>query len=366
MAGKVKNSQGPSLYYATDKNVFDALNQHKINAETISQLFIRRNIIVSNKTYRENLAKYFSTLTHDYYDHQRISARLGVVPRRERTTSMEVAGIENIEDLNDVVSQLKRELEANGDIVNLSKENGRLRFEIQYSEIDYRKTEFSQIQIKDGVIEFVKSDNGFVVRNTQNDYVNNIREMLLYKAEKILPNPLRREIVSMFDIPSSKHRTRFFYDLANGLPGYSRRDVTDVYVFKPRPDNSKDEELQDDIGIHVERVFLRGKGVSRSELLNDLLEVDEYYIIKIGWVAAELLGAGHEYEIEAAFSDVTDCTGFSFILKGVYHREEDTLSLRRRAPNKHEIDTISRVVENKAREIVAKLRAEYIDSQPGE
>lgn len=42
MAGMKKRAHGPSLYYASDKNVFDALNQHKVDTPTVVKLFQRR------------------------------------------------------------------------------------------------------------------------------------------------------------------------------------------------------------------------------------------------------------------------------------------------------------------------------------
>tara|TARA_R110002126_G_scaffold291730_1_gene456122 strand:- start:8374 stop:8763 length:390 start_codon:yes stop_codon:yes gene_type:complete len=80
------------MYYASDKNVFDALNQYRVDSATLANLFERRNIIVSKKTARDDLAEYFSRLPHDFYDHKTISEKLGVVPRRERTTSMNLVG----------------------------------------------------------------------------------------------------------------------------------------------------------------------------------------------------------------------------------------------------------------------------------
>ena len=68
-----KHLHGPSRYFATDKNIFDALNQHKVDIPTIMELFGRRNIIVGKKTPREALANYFARLPHDYYDHKDIS-----------------------------------------------------------------------------------------------------------------------------------------------------------------------------------------------------------------------------------------------------------------------------------------------------
>lgn len=361
-----KRLHGPSLYYATDKNIFDALNQHKVDTPTVMKLFQRRNIIVGKKTPREDLASYFARLTHDYYDHKDIAARLGVAPRRERITSMDVTGVGEMEELQAAVEQLKQELEATGDVVQVSRDGDSLAMHVQYSTVDYKRSEFAQVQIRDGTVEFVKSPDGYIVRNTQNDYLNDVRETLLGKIEKAADAPLIKVAVSLFDVPSPKLRSKFFHELVTSLPGYVRRDVTDVYVYKAKPEPDDDDESEDsassDLDTHVERIFLRGNGVTRSELLNELLDEEDYYITKIGWTATETLGLGNIYDIEAVFANPNDCTGFSFILCGVFPVEEGKVTTRRRAPHKSEIEAISRVIESKSRELVAKLREEFVGS----
>ena len=368
MAGMKKRIHGPSLYYASDKNVFDALNQHKVDTPTVVKLFQRRNIVVSKKTPRDELAKYFSTLTHDYYDHREIAARLGGAVRRERTTSMDVSGVGDIDELQGVVEQLKKEMEASGDTVQVAREGDNISIRVQYSEVDYKRSEFSQVQVRDGTIEFVKSGTSYVVRNTQNDYINGVRETLLAKVEKTTSAPLTKVVVALFDVPSAKLRSKFFHELASSLPSFVRRDVTDVYVYKAKPDAMDDQEEDGgDSGseTHVERVFLRGSGVSRSEILNELLDEEDYYIIKMGWTATELLGEGNVYDIEAGFADLKDCTGFSFILSGIFPLDDGKVSTKRRPPHKHEIDALSRVIESKARDLVTELRSEFLATEAG-
>jgi len=364
-----KRIHGPSLYYATDKNVFDALNQHKVDAPTVVRLFQRRNVIVSRKTPREDLARYFARLTHDYYDHKEIAARLGIATRRERVTSMDVVGVSGTDELQAAAEHLKKDMEAGGDVVQVTRNGDNLSIRIQYSDVDYKRSEFAQVQVRDGTVEFVKTAEGFVVRNTQNDYLNDIRETLLANVEKVADAPLTKITVSLFDVPTPKLRSKFFHELASSMPGFVRRDVTDVYVYKAKPDAEGIEDMggsaSADPDTHVERVFLRGSGVSRSELLNGLLDEEDYYIIKMGWTATETMGTGNVYDIEAVFSDPKDCTGFSFILSGVFPVEEGKASTRRRSPFKHEIDAISRVIENKARVLVSALRAEYAGANPG-
>lgn len=370
MEGMKRRIHGPSLYYATDKNIFDALNQHRVDAQTVARLFQRRNIVVSKKTPREDLAKYFARLTHDYYDHKEIAARLGIISRRERITSMDVLGVGDTDELQAAVEQVKKEMEENGDVVHVTREGNNISINVQYTDVDYKRNEFSQVQARDGTVEFVKTPVGFVVRNTQNEYLNDVRETLLAKIEKGTENPLTKVTVSLFDIPTSKLRSKFFHDLATSMPGYVRRDVTDVYVYKAKPEADADsgdstQSAPADPDTHIERVFLRGNGVSRSELLNSLLDEEDYYIIKMGWTATETLGAGNVYDIEAVFADPQDCTGFSFILSGVFPVEEGKTSTRRRAPYKSEVDAISRIIENRARDLVAALHAEYNSSNPG-
>lgn len=354
-----KRVHGPSIYYATDKNIFDALNQHKVDSPTIMKLFQRRNIVVSKKTPREDLAAYFARLAHDYYDHRDIAARLGIAPRRERITSMDVTGVGEIEKLQVAVEQLKKELESAGDVIQVTREGDNLAINVQYSTVDYKLNEFAQVQVRDGTVEFVKSSDGYIVRNTQNEYLNDVRDTLLGKVEKSASAPLTRVSVSLFDVPTPKLRSKFFHELVNNLPGYVRRDVTDVYVYKAKPE-VEDDASDSDPDTHIERVFLRGNGVTRSQLLNELLDNEDYYIIKIGWTATETMGLGNVYDIEAVFADPKDCAGFSFILSGVFPVEEGKPSSRRRGPEKSEIDAISRVIEVKSRELVTQLREEFL------
>lgn len=356
---------GPSLYFATDKNVFDALNQHKVDPTTVMKLFQRRNIIVDMKSSREDLARYFARLSHDYYDHKDIAARLGITPRRERITSMDVLGVGTIDVLLTEIDRLKQELENTGDVMQISLDGDNLTLHVQYSTVDYKLNEFSQVQVRDGVIEFIKSPEGYIVRNTQNDYVNDIRDTLLGKIDDTVGAPFTKVVVSLFDVPSSKLRSKFFHELVVNLPGYTWDDVTNVYVYKAKPDDDTDDTAFSDSDTHVERVVMRGNGLTRSQLLNELIEDDDYYITKIGWTTKQNLGAGDIYDIEAVFSDPKNCTGFSFILSGVFPLENGKISSRRRTPSKNEINSISHVIESKSRELVKSLRDEFAVSNGG-
>lgn len=354
-----KKLHGPSLYYASDKNIYDALSQNKVDLQTISKLFHRRNTLVSNKSKREKLAERFSMLNHDYYDYRDIVDKLGVASRRERTSTTYVKGLSKdaSDDISSAAHKLKEELEAGGDVVhiNRSKEENKITLSIQYSTIDHSKSELSQVQVHDGVIELRSSDDGITINNTHNEYINSATEVLLGNIQKEADEVLEEEKVNLFGVTDPKLRSRFFYDLTSTLNGYTRLDVTDVYVFKaPIDRENEDDDIDED--AFVERVFLQGKEVSRSSILNGLLDQENYYITRIRWISKEVLGRGDAYEIEAVFTDPSECTNFSFILVGVYSNEKDGLSDRRRTPSKLENEKISRLIEVKSHELMVQMQ----------
>jgi hypothetical protein len=353
---------GASIYYASDKNIFDALNQSKVDNETVHGMFERRNIVCSKRTPREALAKYFSSLTHDYLDHQDIAARLGVVTRRERTTSIDVSSEISQDQLINATENLIAALRRQGDIVYVSKDSGSLVINIKYSEIDYRRSEFRQLQHRDGQIEIVKESSGFVFRSTQSEHINDARDELIRKLECETKSAIEVSVVTLFDFRSPKIRSKFFYDLMNGLAGYVRNDVTDVYVHKFKigtlltiAESNAETDTDSDDG-DIQKILMKGSSVTRSALLGDLLKDEKYYIFRVGWLAIEQLGQGYGYAIEAMFHDPENCEGFSYLLKGVFPVENGKLSKNRRTPSKSEAESIAKSVEASARKLMHNLR----------
>lgn len=352
------HSQGPSLYFATDKNIFDALNQRKVDNDTIMRLFEERNIVVSPKTPREDLARYFARLAHDFEDHRRIAARLGIVARRERITAMEVAGVNESDALTLAVNKLKDEHESLGDVVQVTRDGENVTVTLEYSTVDYSRTEMSQVQRRDGIIEFVKTGDGYTVRSTQNEHIVGVRDELLERIEKANNEPITRSVVSLGGITSATLRSKFFYDLMNAMPDFSCIDVLAIYVYKPKPTVDPDAADSLDDGAkhetHVEKVSMRGIGVSESEMLQ-VLTADDYYITKVVWTTSKVLSTGAVYEVEAAFEDPRECAGFSFILSGVYAVEGSIVSTRKRTPHSAEVDMISKAVDMHSRSLVTGL-----------
>src|SRR5690606_2786270 len=89
MEGHMK---GGSLYFVSDKSVHDALVQHRFKKSDLSTIFLNRGIIVSPQTSREEVASYFSTLNHDFYDHNMIANVFASNPRKEKTSVTSIFG----------------------------------------------------------------------------------------------------------------------------------------------------------------------------------------------------------------------------------------------------------------------------------
>lgn len=348
---------GPALYFASDKNVFDALVQkHKVDVSTLATLFRNRNMIVSKKTDRDLLAEHFSRLTHDYYDHKIISEKIGVAPRRERATSLDLVGAVPVEAVQTALEDLKRQITSSGDIAHISRNGDNFAIIIQYSRYDYKKSEFSQLVVKDAVIEVNKTSTGYSIISPQNEFANSLRDELVATVEEETDAPVEKVVISLFSLPEPKIRTKFFIGLIDGLNGFTKRDVSDVYVYKPKPDRDADDDLaSDDDETHIEKVLLRGNGVTRSSILQDLVGSDEYYIVKICWLSRRTLGNGDVYKIEASFADPKDCDGFSVLIKSVYPNIDGKFS-KYRTPLKSEIDELSRAVEASAKAVMQSYK----------
>ena len=349
-----KPNQGSALYYASDKNIYDALNQSKVDSDTIQKMFSRRNIVVSKKNTREHLSRFFSRLTHDYIDHKEISTKLGIISRRERITSIDLIGPLTKDEIHRAIDQLQIDLEKDGDTVHITENNEKFTINVSYSVIDYKRSEFSQLQNKEGELEIIKEGEKYVIRSTQSEYINQIRDSLIVQLDKETTEPLKKISISLYAHKSPSVRSKFFTDLMTDLPGHHRHDVTDVYVYKPEPTSSLNQAEDDE--SHVEKVLMRGKGVTQSKILSELISIQNYYISRVGWVATEKLGKGYGFQIEAMFSEPSDCTGFSYLLRGIYELGEDgKLSKYRRQPTKSENDSISRLIEEKAKSLIQAL-----------
>lgn len=358
----MKHRFGPSLYFANDKVIFDSLNQHSVGVDLIRELLSERGIIVSPSTPKEELAKYFSRLIADYFDHDSIAIKLGRVAKQERITSSELAGKIKDSDILVSLNALKLKLEAEGDQVTISVNKGRITALISYDHIDYTRIDLRQVEPRDAVIEFTKEAEGiYVVRSTQNSDIDPVVEGVVASLKASVEGDLNRSRINMESISNPIARTQFFESLMKDIDGYIFSTVTEAYCYKPKlseldsdEDDSEPEELES--SPYVEKVGLRGEGVNRSFVIKDLYKKG-YYIVKVVWRARLKDKIDSDiFELEAQFSRPDSCTGFSYRVKSVILVDEGKMTSKKRNAKIEERDALFRLIELAAkRSLVPKL-----------
>lgn len=346
-----ETSMTGNLFYASDKAIFDALIQRKITNENLAELFFERGIIVSKKTDREELSKYFSRNIHDYYDHQFIAKVFGTAPRKEKTISQEIKNDIPKEEIEEILREVC-DTKANPDeVYNLVTTDDGFNIDVLYQVIDYNKTEFKQVVQREASIAITKDNDGWTLKSPLNDYIENVRDLFLDKVSTSIDEELIVERIELNSILFPDARTKFFEELINSVSGYSCIDVTDVYVHNP---NEMDESE-----THISKATLKGNGVLESIELKKLYEKN-FYLWKINWKIKTGKHDSDLYEIEAQFADAENCDKFSYVIKGFYKFiSKDEYNKTKTSLSKEDELRISKLLDNAAKKTMFSIKKEF-------
>lgn len=342
-----------TLYYASDKAVFDALLQKKFKNIDLKELFLDRGIFLSEHTDRKDVALYFSQMNHDFYDHQRISDILGSGSRKDPTSIVVAKGVKSREKLEEAISNAAEEEKRNGDDARFYSTNRGFDVELNYTDIDYTKSEFKQVEKKTSVISFEFDGENVLIRGVQNEHVDSARERILQELEKNLDMKVEKEKFDLSDISRPETRTQFFDYLISGLKGFDVFDVSEVFVVDSEEDEGEDPKIK--------KVSLSGKRVSSS---SELIRFHKkgFYTWKIKW-RVESISTTVMYDIEAQFKNQKECKEFSYCILGAYRRKIHTVALGlneyKTAREKLNVDEklgLSRTIEKSAQEAFFNIR----------
>ncbi|EMM1072500.1 TPA: hypothetical protein NPQ70_001484 [Klebsiella variicola subsp. variicola] len=312
-----------TIHSVTDKALYDALNQKQITLNEIQDLFLERGTIICKKTPRKDLARNYSRMTHDYYEHQKIATLLGGQTRTEKNTCVRIESCLDKKDIIAAAEKLKKEITAQDDYCKIIVDGPRVLINIRYLSTNYGKSDFKQAVNKEALIEIEPLDNGYSIRRPDNENLEDYESILLGHISDIQNEQaddsnldLKINEISLSHNTSSDVRTLFFDKLIRTLDGYDLMDVTDAYVYHPKPESIEAEDGDTETGVHVSRASLKGEGVLKSDELSDLYDRG-FYIWKIKWKVKEKLADPDIFELEAQFGDPLNCTNFSYLVKGV-------------------------------------------------
>lgn len=353
-----------SIYSASDKALFDALNQITVTSADMRQLFLTHGMIISRSTPRRELAAHFSRLVHDYEDFQSLAKLFDTGQRRERLASFRVESTAQLEDFETAALAIVQQLKGDDAASVSANDDGSLKIAVRYKTFHFNKSEFRQIEIRDAVISIEQEGNSFVIRGPQNDKVDEICRSLLTAIEKDVGETLDVSEISLEQFPKPEQRTLFFVELINLIQNYKKYDVTDVFVYKPKAEKldqdngevSDEDEDEVNLGVHITRASLKGEGVLESQEMNSLI-TRGFYISKIVWQAKRKSEIDSDiYEFEAQFSEPESCTRFSYLVRGHYKYQGDQqYSSTRNQLSANEDIELSKALEAAARASLRKL-----------
>ncbi len=257
------------------------------------------------------------------------------------------------------LGEVTKALQDEGNSASVHADGSRIVLELHYEDIDYARSEFKQVQPRDAIVEFAKNESGaFVVRSTQNSYVDAAVQRIRSSLETIRGESLTTSAITLESHADPKERTAFFESLIKGIPGYAFVTVTEAYCFKPKVAEAieEDEEKELEEQPYVDRVTLRGQGVNRSFVIDDLYRAG-YYIVKVVWQVKSKASLDSDiFELEAQFSNPASCTDFSYQHRCVIHCAEGKPTDKKRPPGALEQSAIFRLLEQAATEAYARVR----------
>jgi len=351
-----------NIHSVTDKALYDALNQKQITLNEIQDLFLERGTIISKKTPRKDLARNYSRMTHDYYEHQKIATLLGGQARTEKITCVRIEATLDRSDVIEAAEKLRNEITDQDDFCKIFIDGSRVLINIRYLSTNYGKSDFKQAINKEALIEIEPIENGYSIRRPDNDNLEAYEELLLGHISNIQNKKdeesnldLKINEITLSSNTSADVRTLFFDKLIRTLDGYELLDVTDAYVYHPKPETLEAQDGNTETGVHVSKASLIGEGVLNSDELFDLYERG-FYIWKIKWKVKEKLTDPDIFELEAQFGDPLNCTNFSYLVKGVrkyksngqYFSKPQKLSTR-------EAERFNKLIENRAYSIIMEI-----------
>ncbi|HAL7687957.1 TPA: hypothetical protein H7D02_004772, partial [Escherichia coli] len=309
-----------------------------------------------------DLARNYSRMTHDYYEHQKIATLLGGQTRAEKNTCVRIESSVTKDDIIVAAEKLKKEITAQDDYCKIIIDGSRVLIDIRYLSTNYSKSDFKQAVNKEALIEIEPIDKGYSIRRPDNENLKDYEDLLLGHIISIQSEQdndsnldLKLNEITLAHNSSADVRTLFFDKLIRSLDGYELDDVTDAYVYHPKPETIEAEEGNTETGVHVSKASLKGEGVLKSDELSDLYDRG-FYIWKIKWKVKEKLADPDIYELEAQFGDPLNCTNFSYLVKGVkkyksngqYFSKPQKLSAR-------ETDRFNKLIENRAYSIIMEI-----------
>lgn len=369
------------LYYATDKDFYDALmsSRQQFSEASLREIGRGRGIFYSDREERPALAESISLLAFGYGDVSAIVAEFERAGRGEKTSSMRLQASLTRDEIKAITDELAKASAADGEKTTayLTGENG-CAIDVKYNELDLARTTLRQVQRKDAHIEVRMSGSEMVITYPSTAKGASIAQGISKRVNTLRSTVIDTEEIDFSAINDPKAKTEFFYRLVTTLPGFKMEDVTSVRVESAKRDatssaselNSQADEddgeaMADEseqmLGV-VRAVALQGESLlSSREYVN--LQKRGFFISKIQWSAKRQTSPFQIVEFDASFNDPKVGYGFRYSVRGWSTQKNGTYTKGFNQIPATDKQELMQLLEERATALFRELRAESQTAQ---
>ena len=336
-----------TLYYATEKNIYDALHHKRITTDILLDILLRKGIIVSSDSEKENLIEEVCKLPHGYLDLQELKNKVQTYDARESHTKISLTTSTNQEEVKEAVERMKKKYPTTkSEVFKITtKKDGGLSIELHYDDIDLSRTELRQIDKKSVKIDFSIEKEKVDVRMPQTPKAKELILLIEKELSSLKEIEIPKFEITLEAVTNPLLRSQFFHDLMHGIEGYQVEDVNNIEVNRMSPKSSDDSEDDNIDTGYVKKAVLKGESVNSSSIFSDLHNKG-YYISRVSWASIPIEKVGDKIILEAFFKNSEDCVDFAFNIKGINNFNKGNYNVTTRTASEPEKKIISKLIEN--------------------
>lgn len=355
--------QSPSIYVPTDKNIFDAIQHKKVTHSSLLEFLRRRGLFCSNSSDKHSLSSRVSRLTFDYENYLDICKLLENPNKREKSTQSTIKTEATVLDITKACKSVVNDALENelNDSYRVVQEKGTTKLVVDYTEIDFTKTELNQKSRKSVEIEVTTEGGEVKFRLPANKKAKEIASRVKDSLSEIKGEELVEEVISLEHIADAAARSYFFEQMLRAVNGYEFDTVSSVDVYHDIDSLTDDDsDEHNHYAGYINKAVLAGSGVLESAEFNQLHKRG-FFIYKLVWTAIDRADDGDKVELEAMFGHPSSCTDFKYLARGVYNFKDSLKehNVTRRVATPKETRELNRLLEKAAQIAYEKVIEKY-------
>jgi hypothetical protein len=366
------------MFFAEDRDIFDLLESSKqrFTENTLREVAQKRGLFFSEEAPRDFLVEQIARLNHSLSDIEQFVLMSDTHDRSDELHSQFLSGKMKRDDIVAAFEHVKKGRDRLREEIKIEPRPKRVVVTVSYNEIDHAKTRLVQVVVRQLVMTVdLTSDEEWRIRHDSSARAFEIASDVASYLEK--KNSVRSSTITLSGIHSASLRTKFFVDMARGVPGFDLINVTRVGVQRMERASTPVVKLdglvlgdsgappdEDAIKSAVNSVQLRGTRLEDTDEYKNLIGKD-YYVSMMSWVGQHRTEA-QRVEFSARFhrketaSELLYSVGKSYAFIQRHNRHQST---------PHQINVVQRstlldAMETAARTSLDSVKANSTGGKP--